>query len=205
MDVYSQDGSFLEDESVKVADALLTFSDSLQVDTMHIDRQMQNESIVLKSDRYPNPTKAVIYSAIFPGLGQIYNKKYWKLPIVYGGFIGCAYAIMWNNKTYKGYRDAYWDILDDDLSTNSWMKYGTSEENLEPILKRRRDYFRRYRDLSCIIAVGLYAVCMIDSYVDAQLFEFDISEDLSMRVDPVLFNQTAYNNRSVGFQCSFSF
>ncbi len=56
----------------------------------------------------PNPTKALLYSAIIPGLGQIYNRKYWKLPIIYGGLMGCMYAITWNNKNYEDYSDAYW-------------------------------------------------------------------------------------------------
>ena len=61
----------------------------------------------------PNPTKAVIFSAILPGLGQIYNKAYWKLPIVYGGFMGCIYAITWNNRNYKDYSAAYFDLVSD--------------------------------------------------------------------------------------------
>ncbi|MCC8146379.1 MAG: DUF5683 domain-containing protein [Bacteroidales bacterium] len=203
--LYSQDNSLLERDSIEVLEGPLIIPDSLIIDSIPEVAPVNEEVLEIKERFVPDPTKAVIYSAIFPGLGQIYNRKYWKLPIVYGGFIGCVYAITWNNKTYTDYRNAYRDIMDDDPNTNSWQSYGRNEESLKPILKRRRDNFRRYRDLSCFIAVGLYAVCMIDAYVDAQLFEFDISQDLSMRVDPVLFDRTAQNSRAVGFQCSFTF
>jgi hypothetical protein len=169
----------------------------------------------------PNSTRAVLYSAIFPGLGQIYNRKYWKLPIVYGGFLGCVYAITWNGTQHSGYKKAYNDFTDTDLSTKSWedyrlysmmnldadpAKWPDSERNwFRDALKNKRDFFRRNRDLSYIITVGLYAICMIDAYVDAQLFDFDISQDLSLRIDPVIMPQTTTNARTFGLQCSLSF
>ncbi|MDL2224332.1 DUF5683 domain-containing protein [Bacteroidales bacterium OttesenSCG-928-M06] len=208
--IYSQDNSFLEADTIRVLDGFSVESDTLNADSLSVESivnvsQIEEKLEVTKKKFVPDPTKAVLYSAAFPGLGQLYNRKYWKLPIVYGGFIGCAYAITWNHKTYVDYRDAYKDLVDNDPNTTSWMNYGTNEDYLKSVLRSRRDRFRRYRDLSCFIAIGLYAVCMIDAYVDAQLFEFDISEDLSMRVDPVIFNKTAHNPRGVGFQCSFTF
>ncbi len=168
---------------------------------------------LLKSSFSPNPTKAVIYSAIFPGLGQIYNRKYWKLPIVYGGFMGCAYAISFNSRFYKDYSNAYLDFTDSDPNTqsyNDFVPYGyviSSSDSawFAGVLKRKKDFYRRNRDLSYIITVGLYVICMIDAYVDAQLFDFDISPDLSLRVEPAIFERTRYNRRSFGIQCSFSF
>lgn len=174
----------------------------------------------------PNSTKAVIYSAIVPGLGQIYNRKYWKLPLVYGGFMGFIYAITWNNQTYQDYYQAYTDIMEDarlyGLDENysnfrdSWKDYlsRTNRENPEnwvnnttfqDQLKRKKDYFRRYRDLSIILAVGFYFICMVDAYVDAELFNFDISQDLSMRVEPVVVPQTGYTPRMVGLNWSITF
>lgn len=146
----------------------------------------------------PSPKKAVLYSAIFPGLGQIYNRKYWKLPIVYGGFIGLTYAISWNGKYYNDYTDAYRAIMSEHRFEEGYIdqwKYfirTKDQENIENItsaqlqqyqgdFKRKRDYFRRNRDLSIIGAVALYALCMIDAYVDAELFDFDISPDLTFR------------------------
>ena len=161
----------------------------------------------------PNPTKAVIYAAIFPGLGQIYNRKYWKLPIVYGGFLGFSYAISWNNRYYTDYSSGYMDIMDDDPETDSWknfLPYGVDPESVDKawltdVMKRRKDFYRRYRDLSIIGTVAMYALSIIDAYVDAQLFDFNISSDLSLRVEPTVIRQTDYLANSVGFQCRVSF
>lgn len=163
----------------------------------------------------PNPTKAVIYSAIFPGLGQIYNRKYWKLPLVYGAFMGCAYAISWNNRNYSDYSQAYMDIMSEDPETNnSWINFLPAnadpeqyieDTNFKESLKSRKDYFRRYRDLSIIITVGVYFITMIDAYVDAQLFDFDISPDLSLRVEPTMTQPTSYSSRTYGLNCSIKF
>ncbi len=161
----------------------------------------------------PDPTKAVIYAAIFPGLGQIYNRKYWKLPIVYGGFLGFSYAISWNNRYYTDYSSGYLDIMDDDPETDSWknfLPYGVDPESVDKawltdVMKRRKDFYRRYRDLSIIGTVAMYALSIIDAYVDAQLFDFNISSDLSLRVEPTVIRQTDYLANSVGFQCRVSF
>lgn len=163
----------------------------------------------------PDPTRAVIYSAICPGLGQIYNRKYWKLPLVYGSFMGCVYAITWNNKNLKDYSQAYGDIMSDDpVKNNSWENFLPYNANPEDYihnetfinqLKRRKDYYRRYRDLSIIITGLVYAICMIDAYVDAQLFDFDISPNLSMHVAPVVTPSSQFGSRSYGVSCSFNF
>ena len=167
----------------------------------------------------PDSRKATIFAAICPGLGQIYNRKYWKLPLVYGSFIGCAYAITWNGNQYNGYRKAYVDFIDEDPSTDSWEDYrygsyrrtdfkdwtGEMKRSFANALKSGRDMHRRNRDLSYIVTVGVYAIWIIDAYVDAQLFDFDISPDLSMRVEPVLFDHTPNNTFSIGMQLSFAF
>lgn len=171
----------------------------------------------------PNPTKAVLFSAILPGLGQIYNRAYWKLPIVYGGFMGCIYAVTWNNRNYKDYSTAYLDLMNDVKDhpndskawSSSWVdiakKNGRdpaefiTNTRLQDNIKSRKDYFRRYRDLSIIITAGVYAICMIDAYVDAQLFDFDISPDLSMRIEPAVTPKTSFSDRSYGLNCSIKF
>ena len=167
----------------------------------------------------PNPNKAVLYSAIFPGLGQIYNRKYWKLPLVYGGFMGFSYAIMWNNKNLQDYGNAYRDLTydlvnhqdDPDSWHQSWKDfvYGDPEtrfnENFRTQLKRGRDFYRRNRDLSIILTVGFYLICMADAYVDAQLFDFDISPDLSLRIEPAVSPGTGNNARLYGLNCSIKF
>lgn len=167
----------------------------------------------------PNPSKAVWYSALFPGLGQIYNRKYWKLPLVYGGFMGITYALAWNGQYLKDYTNAYSDLMDDNPNTTSYLDIlpanmlnnfnngSLTHDQLGTILKNRKDYFRRNRDLSIICMVGLYFVTMIDAYVDAQLFQFDINPDLSLRVEPVSLKVNQFNNRSqaFGLQCSINF
>lgn len=159
----------------------------------------------------PNPTKATWLAMVFPGGGQIYNRKYWKLPIIYGGFAGCAYALAWNSKTYKDYSQAYLDIMDDNPNTNSFEdllppNYSISDDQLKELLRKRKDTYRRYRDLSIFAFIGVYLISIIDAYVDAELSNFDITPDLSMRVEPTLMNDQYRNgNKSVGVQCSFRF
>src|SRR5690606_10619517 len=156
------------------------------------------DTLVVETGFKPDPKKAVIYSAIFPGLGQIYNRKYWKLPILYGGFVGLSYAITWNNSHYQDYFDAQRALLDDNPDNDDiWKKMlpygmdpGTADRNwFSDVVKDRKNYFRYYRDFSIIITVALYGLGIVDAYVDAQLFEFDVSPDLSMRVEPVLMNR----------------
>lgn len=166
----------------------------------------------------PSPRKAVIYSAIFPGLGQIYNRKYWKLPVLYGGFVGFTYAISWNNGYYRDYLGAYQDIMDDDPNSNRWhdmlpYSYRQDPESVDNqwftgVLQQRKDYYRYYRDLSIIGTVALYLVAIVDAYVDAQLFDFDMSPDLSMRVEPAILREdrpAMKGNSAYGVQWSFSF
>ncbi len=171
---------------VLMQDSVVASQSSVVIITDTTELPMTLESKVFK----PNPTRAVIYSAIFPGLGQIYNRKYWKLPIVYGGFLGFSYAITWNGKYYTDYSNGYKDIMDEDPETNSWknfLPYGVDPETVDKawltsVMKRRKDFYRRYRDLSIIGTVAMYALSMLDAYVDAQLFDFNISSDLSLRV-----------------------
>ncbi|MDH6535391.1 hypothetical protein D0T51_09610 [Parabacteroides sp. 52] len=166
----------------------------------------------------PDPNKAILY-ALIPGMGQIYNRKYWKLPIVYGGLMGCTYAISWNNRNYKDYWDAYKDLLTEDPDKKpeewgSWTNFvppgedpatKINDSNFKDGLKRRKDSFRRFRDLSIIITAGVYIISILDAYVDAQLFDFDISPDLSMRIEPTVTPKTAYSAQTYGFNCSIKF
>ena len=167
----------------------------------------------------PNSGKAVWLSALMPGLGQIYNQKYWKLPLIYGGFTGLIYGMTWNGQNLKDYTTAYSDLKDANPNTNSFLDIlptsmqksyadGTlTTDQLTSIVKNRKDYFRRNRDLTIISMIGLYFVTMIDAYVDAQLFQFDISPDLSLRVEPtvVKVNLTDTRSQAIGLQCSINF
>ncbi|MBO7067620.1 MAG: hypothetical protein J6W52_02925 [Bacteroidaceae bacterium] len=134
---------------------------------------------------------------VFPGGGQIYNHKYWKLPIIYGGFLGCVYALTWNSQMLHDYSQAYLDIMDSDPNTKSYEKmlpigYDITgrEERFKNIFKNKKNFFRRNRDLSLFAFAGVYLLAVIDAYVDAELSSFDITEDLSLHIEPT-FIQTA--------------
>lgn len=166
----------------------------------------------------PKPTKALWLSLVLPGAGQIYNRKYWKLPIIYGGFLGCAYALTWNQMMYRDYSQAYLDIMDDDPNTKSYLdmlppRYDITgrEDQFKKIFKRKKDFYRRYRDLSAFCFIGVYLLSVVDAYVDAQLSEFDISPDLSMKVEPAvigtpkLMGGTTSGRTAYGVGCSLRF
>lgn len=148
----------------------------------------------------PNPSRATWLAVVFPGAGQIYNRSYWKLPIVYGALMGCAYAITWNQSMYSDYKTAYRDILlDTELSTDPTRSYNAilpkgytiqsmgGRSQYTNTLKNKQSSYRRYRDISVVVTVGVYILSIIDAYVDAQLFDFDISPDLSLNVSPQLY------------------
>ena len=160
----------------------------------------------------PNSNRSVWLAMAFPGAGQIYNRKYWKLPIVYGGFVGCAYALNWNNKMYKDYSQAYLDIMDDDPNTKSYQDFlplnssiAGQEERFKEIFRKRKDVYRRQRDLSIFAFIGVYLLSIVDAYVDAELSDFDISNDIGLRVEPALFDNGHNKYNSVGLQCSLKF
>ncbi len=165
----------------------------------------------------PDPKRALWLAVVLPGAGQIYNRKYWKLPIVYGGFVGCIYAMQWNNQMYHDYSQAYIDLVDNDPSTQSYNQFlhlGTeinsrNAERYKSLFKKRKDYYRRYRDLSFFILVGVYGLSIIDAYVDASLSEFDISDDLSLRVEPTVISDKQHNNplrsSALGIRCALTF
>ncbi|KAA6344666.1 hypothetical protein EZS27_007722 [termite gut metagenome] len=158
----------------------------------------------------PDPTKATWLALVFPGGGQIYNRKYWKLPIIYSGFVGCVYGLNWNNNMYKDYAKAYLDIMDDNPNTNSFLEMLPSnaryeESYLKELLKRRKDMYRRYRDMTVFAFIGVYLISVVDAYVDAELSNFDMSPNLSFHITPAIINDRYSLNNAIGLQCSFKF
>lgn len=148
-------------------------------------------------------------AAILPGAGQIYNRSYWKLPIVYGGLMGCAYAIIYTNNYYTSYKAAYRDILTDEVlssdpkrSYNAVLPKGYDIERMggrdryTQTLDNQQNTYRRYRDISIVATIIVYGLSIIDAYVDAQLFDFDISPDLSMNVEPDLYYDALRQTRT---------
>lgn len=180
--------------------------------TLKVD-SAQQEMPQPKKRFIPNPNRAVWLALVFPGGGQIYNRKYWKLPIVYGGFVGCTYALNWNNKMYKDYSQAYMDIMDDDPNTKSYEDFlplnssiEGQEQRYKELFKKRKDTFRRQRDLSIFCFIGVYLLSVIDAYVDAELSDFDISKDIGLKIEPTIINDKHGRNlNTVGLQCSLKF
>jgi hypothetical protein len=164
-------------------------------------------------EKVHSPHKAAIYSAILPGLGQAYNKKYWKIPLVYGGFAAFGYFIGFNNNNYQVSKNAYRDLTDGDDSTTSYLKLKQIEyynldnpsdvERLKHGLLRRQDYFRRNRDLLVILTIGFYGLNIIDASVDAHFFNWDISDDLTLRWQPTL--DQFHNKNIYSLNCSIRF
>lgn len=162
----------------------------------------------------PSPQRALWLAMALPGAGQIYNRKYWKLPIVYGGFLGCVYALTWNGQMYRDYSQAYLDIMDDDPNTKSYMQmlplnYNIAgrEERFKEIFKNKKNFYRKYRDMSIFAMIAVYALSVIDAYVDAELSSFDISKDLSLKIEPAIYNNKGMfaGNSTVGVQCKLNF
>ena len=187
---------------------------SVVVDTTFSKKEMKQDWSTWR----PDPKRALWLALVIPGGGQIYNRKYWKLPLVYGGFIGCMYAMNWNNTMYKDYSQAYIDLMDNDPNTQSYnqflhlgMKITTDadKKRYQDIFRKRKDKYRRWRDLSFFVMLGVYALSVIDAYVDAELSVFDISDDLSLKVEPTIINNRSSSNpidaSSVGLQCSLNF
>ena len=178
-------------------DILLVEEDALPLDT-GIIASLLKQGIKLKRDKRlftPDPIRSMWLALVLPGAGQIYNRKYWKLPIIYGGFLGCAYALTWNNQMLRDYSQAYIDIMDDDPNTKSYenmlpMGYSIEgkESKFKQIFKNKKDHFRKYRDMSIFAFAGVYLISVVDAYVDAELSTFDISPDLSFHFEPAVID-----------------
>jgi len=126
-----------------------------------------------------SPRKAAILSSALPGLGQIYNKKYWKVPIIYAGLFTSAYYINDNNIQYKRYKNAYLKRLDNNPNNDDFVGKYSSGDLL--ILK---DFYRRNREISILCFIGTYIINVLDASVDSHLFDYDISEDISLQIKP---------------------
>lgn len=131
---------------------------------------------------WSKPAKAAFYSGVLPGLGQAYNKKFWKVPIVYAGIGTIGYFIIDNNRKYKLFSEALQIRTDNDPTTIDRYEGRYSDQTLQYGVT----YYRRNKHLSVVLIVGMYAINIIDAHVDAHLREFDISDDLSLKLKPQL-------------------
>jgi len=166
----------------------------------------QDSVTVKKEKRYfIEPVRSTMYAAALPGLGQIYNRKYWKVPLVYAGFGALGYAVTFNTRNYNKLISAYQDFTDIIPGTDSYLGVLTALDPTEydPVLHPETynpsteawvrtqlingvDYYRKYRDLSYIGIVAWYLITIIDAHVDASLFDYDVSDDLKAAVIPVV-------------------
>lgn len=181
--------------------------------------QIDSLSLEIHSTR-----RAAIYSAVLPGMGQIYNQKYWKAPVVYAGFGVMVYFVIFNSTHYQDFKSGLVDFTDTIPGTDSYLKLisdkldmstidpvlypntfnPSSAEWFEEQLKNGMNYYRRNRDLS-YIGMGLwYILNIIDATVDAHLFDYDVGEDLSLHIEPRL-RQSPYSLETFGLKLTFQF
>lgn len=142
------------------------------------------------------PSKAAFYSAVLPGLGQAYNKQYWKIPIVYGAIGASLYSYSWNNTKYHDYRNAYKRRLS-----------GYRDDQFQFLddgrLIRAQRYHQRNRDLSMLVAVACYALNIVEANVAAHLMQFNVDENLSMA--PQLYQDEITSKPQMGFAINYKF
>ncbi len=145
--------------------------------------QAQKLNDTLKVETH-SPRKAAIYSAILPGLGQVYNRQYWKVPVLYAGIATLTYFVIFNSNRYHNYRTEYLARLNGD-STNYNADYTIYSDNTILLLK---NYYQRNLEFTYILAGLVYLLNIVDASVYAHLFTFDVGDDLSLRIDPLLNN-----------------
>ena len=200
-----RDSVVLEQDTVAVAqDSIYRFEDidsiyrtmdpeiyaarQLSADSLLADSILTDSIAMAASPKVKSPSRALMYALVLPGLGQGYNGKYWKMPIVWGAMGVAGYAIVFNTNAYKGASSDFAQNPDD---TN----------------QRALEYYRRYMELSYIAMIAIYALQVVDAYVDAQLYSWDVNDNLSLRVSPSLQPLLAPNSltgQSYGLTCSFN-
>jgi Family of unknown function (DUF5683) len=170
--------------------------------------ELNPDTVFLKSDTATlksyaseyDPRKAILFAAILPGLGQVYNKKYWKLPLVYGGFIGFGYGVNFYQTGYKEFKGALFDLLESGESSIIIRGQIWSEQPLRTIVNR----YRRERDFFMILMAGMYLLQMVDAHVDAHLKEFDLNPNLQVSIQPTL-NNDMLTGRTAGISLIVKF
>ena len=152
---------------------------SAQNDTIVLGKDTTTQTKSEKKAIYSNARKASIMSAFLPGLGQAYNKKYWKIPIVYAGLGGFGYMFLTNNKQYNLYRTNVRAYYDEDSTTIPSLTNFSGDQ-----LQTQKLYYRKFRDFAAIGFSIVYLINIIDANVDAHLRSFDVSDDVSLQIDP---------------------
>lgn len=184
-----------------IAISVLIFYPFLNAQELKTDTIAVVDTTVLKH----SPRKAVIMSAVLPGLGQVYNQKYWKVPIIYAALGTLTYFIIDYNKKYNTYVNAYNDYTDTDPNTNSFQNIRRLEnfDDKTYFLKSYKDFYRRWRDLDVLILTGVYVLNIIDANIDAHFFYFDMGDDISLNVNPYI--QPFRNTSNIGISLNLKF
>jgi hypothetical protein len=172
---------------------------SLVVNFGYSQKPVAMDSLKKAEIEQHSPSRATIYSAILPGLGQVYNKKYWKVPIIYGGFGALTYSYLFSDGKYSNYLNEYTHRIEKDSSLFNTAMLDYTDDNILEL----KNYYQRNRELSIIGMVILYALNVIDATVDGHLYSFDISDNLSMNINPY-FSPNYDNRYNGGVQLSFS-
>lgn len=172
-------------------DTLIT----IPADTLRLERGKKVITLETYAARF-NPRKALLYSAIFPGSGQIYNKKYWKVPLVYGGFATGVFFINFYQDRYVTYKGQLFNFLDD----GTLSPEGFNETQLRKIV----DDSKRERDFFTILTGFWYVLQLVDAHVDAHLKEFDLNPQLQVKLEPMIDNNPL-NGQSAGLALKFKF
>lgn len=163
------------------------------------EKSLPNQTMMLRAQDPLSPSRAAFYSAVVPGLGQIYNKKYWKLPVVYGGMGASVYFYFNNQRKYNLFRDEYKKRLLGIHDTSDPL-FGRLDN--DRIIRAQR-YYQRNRDLAMVITIGLYALNIIDANVDAHLQQFNVDDDLTF--SPAMHFHPITGEMIAGFQCNYKF
>ena len=157
------------------------------------DNNVNQESLL----KVHSPHKATIYSALIPGLGQIYNKKYWKLPVIYSATGIFIYYFNFNNSEYNAFKTAYAQMDAEEITSFR----GYTEKS---IVLNIKDNYRRNRDLNVISLAAIYLLNIVDATVDAHLFNYEINDDLSLNIQPAVKQSIDYQNAyGIAFKVSF--
>ena len=183
--------SYAQEESTAMSDSVVTVVETTEQDTVSTDTL----SIESYASRRYNPRKALFFSAVVPGMGQVYNKRYWKVPIVYGGLVLGAYVVNTYQNQYLEYKEDLFSLLN-----GSESKLGYNEEQLRSIITKTR----RQRDYFSIITVIWYILQIMDAHVDAHLKEFDLNPQLQVKVEPMVeSNQLIGRNSGLSLKLKF--
>lgn len=177
-----------------------SLSDALKIMTNSNKKKDRFNAINWLKEDYPNPKKALLLSVI-PGMGQAYNKKYWKIPIVYAAIGGLIFVVDLNNRQYNRLQTAYLATVDDDETTISEFE-NTPLDNATT-LRTLRDGYDKNRQLSWFGLVAVYLLGGIDAFVDGHLLDFDVSDDLSLKVKPDVGMHLASGTPAMGIGLHF--